>query len=676
MEFNEINPEVLNIAEGLPEEVLNEIGTQIKAGYETDEESRQQWMDDNESWLKLATQYKEEKSFPWPNAANVKYPLVQTAAMQFSARAYPALVPNKKPVKTAIIGKENAQVNELASRIGDHMNYQIMYEMDDWEEDMDRLCIILPISGTCFKKTYHDPVEGKNISDLILPRDLVVNYWTKTIETAPRITHIVELDPNEVESRKRRGVFLDIDYGSPTIDATDNKRAATTKQEKPSKQDWTTPYVFLECHTRWDIDNDGYAEPYIITIEKNSAKVARIVARYHVDGIEWNEDKSEIIEIEPIHYFTKFGFIPNPDGGFYDMGFGLILGPLNETINTSLNQLIDAGTLSTLQAGFLGKGLRIRGGEYRLQPNEWKVAGGNVEDLRKQIFPLPVKEPSTVLFQLLGMLVQSGKELASIAEIFVGKMPGQNTPATTTMESVKQGMAVFTAIYKRIYRSLDKEYKKLFTLNKLYLDSDVSYPVDLPKEVYGEANLTVMPTADPDAASDAEKLVKATAVDQLADKGRVNPQVATRMILEAMRMDNIDELLNFQPPQDPEATKMQLEAQIKQQDADTKKALAEHKAQLDQQKAMNENALRAKEIEWREKEHEQKMRHEEQMANLELAIAERLGEIKLAIADMTGAMKHIQEQQALELSREKGEQDIELKKKQKEIASQESNKTD
>ena len=216
----------------------------------------------------------------------------------------------------------------------------------------------------------------------------------------------------------------------------------------------------------------------------------------------------------------------NPDGSFYDIGFGVLLGPLNESVNTIINQLIDAGHLSSLQGGFLGKGLRLRMGEQRFQPGEWKVVNATGDDLKKQIVPLPVKEPSNVLFELMGSLITSGKELASVAEIFVGKTPGQNTPATTTMATIEQGMKVFTAVYKRIYRSLGEEFTKLFRLNSLYLNPNTYNEVvgmSINPEDFDEEQRKVFPGADPTAVSQTEKLLKAQGLLELLGTGMLDP---------------------------------------------------------------------------------------------------------------------------------------------------------
>jgi chaperonin GroES len=223
------------------------------------------------------------------------------------------------------------------------------------------------------------------------------------------------------------------------------------------------------------------------------------------------DDDGRVVEIKPTQYYTKFGAIPNPTGSFYDIGFGHLLGPINESVNTLINQLVDAGSLSNLQSGFLGKGLRVSKGESRFRPGEWKSVNVTGDDIKKHVFALPVREPSNVLFQLLGMLVTSGKELASVAEIMVGKMPGQNTPAYTTKETVEQGMKLFTAIYKRIYRSLKSEFRKLYRLNKQYLDPQEIVDVldmEIPQSDYEGSENDVIPSADPSAASSSDKFAK------------------------------------------------------------------------------------------------------------------------------------------------------------------------
>jgi chaperonin GroES len=582
----------VNLADDMDEDKLKAIGIKLKEYFDEDEASRKPWRERSEMWLKLATQVVEQKTYPWPGAANVKYPLLTTAAMQFAARAYPALVPGPNLVNGLVVGQdEQGAKQQSAIRVGRHMSYQLLFEMSGWEEDMDKLCIILPIVGCLFKKTYYDPIKNQNCSDLIMPNDLVIDYYAKNLEEANRIHHIIYKTRNAIEERIRKGLYCDVDLPDPTDLATENKVKNDIQGMVEPKLSPATPFKLIECHCWWDFDEDGYDEPYVITFDYNSTQVLRIVARYDQKGVEL-DDKNKVVAIQPIQYFTKFGFIPNPDGSIYDLGFGLLLGGINETVNTLTNQLLDAGSLSILQSGFLGRGIRIRGGTSKFLPGEWKPVDFSGDDIKKHIFPIPAKEPSDVLFKLLETLVTSGKELASVAEIFVGKMPGQNTPATTTMATIEQGLKVFTAIYKRIYRALGKEYEKLYRLNSLYMDDKVFFTINEPQGPQGQQvykqdysnDVSVKPNADPNVVSSAQKLMKVQAMGALLQLGTINPKVYTKRYLEAIDEENIAELVNYQPPPNPEQQKMQMEQQKIQADVQGKKADMMMKAQDAQQK--------------------------------------------------------------------------------------------
>lgn len=578
-----------NIAEKLDKEKLHTIGANALEGFTLDKQSRMEWEKQTEEWTRLATQVRENKTFPWANASNVKYPLLTTASMQFAARAYPSLVPSDgKVVKSKVIGKDlDGQKYELADRVSTYMSYQLMHEMQDWEEGMDKLLIMLPVVGTVFKKTYWDSVRKQVASDLVLPKNLVINYWARSIKDAERVSQIIEMSPRILKERQLNGTFLDVDLGSaPTPEG---------KQGAPA-YDETTPFTIIEQHTYLDLDDDDYPEPYVVTFHLESGKVLRIAARFDIDKIITN-DKGKIVKIEPIEYFTKFGFIPNPDGSFYDLGFGVLLGPINESVNTLINQLLDSGTLNILQSGFLGKGLKLRMGEIKFTPGEWKAVNSTGDDLKKQIVPLPSKEPSNVLFQLMGSLITSGKELASVAEIFVGKMPGQNTPATTTMATIEQGMKVFTAVYKRIYRSLEEEFIKLFNLNATYLNPQTYQEIlgiTVGPQDFNQENYKICPGADPTAVSQTEKLLKAQGLMELLNLGILDPVKVGLRVLEAQEQPNYQDLLNPQVaqtgqlPQQPNPKLMESQAkveamtqisQIKQQEA----AFKSHLAQRDQQ---------------------------------------------------------------------------------------------
>lgn len=620
--------ELINIAEKLSDDDLNTIGADAKQGYEYDLSSRTNWEQQIDEWMRLATQVRDVKTFPWSHASNVKYPLLTTAAMQFAARAYPSLIPsNGQVVKSKVIGKDpDGSKLELASRVDTFMSYQLMHDMSGWEEDMDKLLIMLPVVGTVFKKTYWDPVTKQNKSKLILPKNLVVNYWTESLECSERISERIEMSPRVFEERKRAGIFLNRVLGQPSTPVTYPYEKQGEQQFTPAANDDTTPYIIVEQHTYLDLDQDGYKEPYIVTFDLSSGDVLRIVARFDDNTMYFN-DEGDLLKIEPIQYYTKFGFIPNPDGSFYDIGFGMLLGPINESVNTLINQLVDSGTLNNMNAGFLGKGLRLKAGETSFNPGEWKPVNATGDDLRKQIVPLPSKEPSSVLFQLMGAMITSGKELASVAEIFTGKMPGQNTPATTTMATVEQGMKVFTAVYKRLYRALDSEFKKLFSLNATYLDPQTYQEITGiqtgPEDFKVKDAYRICPGADPTAVSQTEKLMKAQGLLELLPLGTLDPIAVTMRVLEAQEQPNFEQVLNKAiqqtgemppPPPDPKLMEMQMKGQMEQQKIQNQTAQAERKGQL-------EARDKAVQLAMKQEDHELDLQHKARMGNLAQAEA-------------------------------------------------------
>lgn len=635
-----------NLAKELDEELLVKIGDYVYQGYQTDVKSLGNWEENLEKWTKAALQVVDQKTFPWPNASNVKFPLLATAAMQFNARAYPTLVPaSGKIVSCKTVGADpDGEKHKRAQRVSTHMSYQLIEEMEDWEDDQDKLLAILPIAGTCFKKTYWESEKQKNCSKLVLPRDLVINYWAKSIDDVERKTHRIEMSKRIVKEKQLNGIFLDVDLQEPSNENLDTNKVNSADLQIPNVDD-TTPYLILEQHTYYDLDEDGYPEPYIITIEAMSKKVLRIVARFYPEGVQTNED-GDITSIKAIEYFTKYGFIPNPDGGFYDIGFGRLLGPINESVDTLINQLVDAGSLSNLQSGFIGKGLRIRMGEAKFAPGEWKAVNATGDDLKKQIFPLPLREPSNVLFQLLELLIRSGKELASVAEIFVGKMPGQNTPATTTMASIEQGMKIFTAVYKRVYRSMTKEFRKLYNLNKIYLDPQTIIEVldePIPDSDYKGPEEDIKPAADPSAASQQEKLQKIQAVGNMLQLGTINPMAFTTEMLNILEIPNPEKfVMQPQPKPDPKAQELQMKAQMEEKKAAMKQKELELKAALEQQSQIFDQKMEAQKQQF-----QLQLESIKQMLALEGEQKEHAMEMKKAMDNhqievITSGQKHMQ----------------------------------
>ena len=576
-----------NIASLLSKQDLETIGTQVVKDFDNDIMSRSSWEKRTEASLKLALQVAENKNFPWANASNVKFPLITIAALQYHARSYPVLVDSDLPVKCRVVGDDKDGLRALrSSRVEQHMSYQLLEEDEDWESEMDKVLITQPIIGCAFKKTYHDPVRKHNISENVLARDLVVNYWTKSLETSSRVTHVLQMTKNEIYERTARGLWLEgisdgrqqqyssIAMGNPLQNAQDKAQG----MQPPEPNDSSTPIEILEQHRYLDLDGDGYEEPYIVYVRRDNKKVARIVARYTQNDIERNKD-DVILSIKAEQYFTKYPFIPSPDGGFYDLGFGVLLGPLNESINTIINQLVDAGTMANTAGGFLSRGIKLRGGNYTFNPMEWKHVDTTGDDLRKGIVPLPVREPSQVLFTLLNLLINYGERIGGSVDILTGQNPGQNTTAETTRTMAEQGMKIFNGIFKRTHRSLKQEFRKLYRLNQIFVTENTPYVsnakgtgIVLASDYEGPVT-DVMPTADPSITSDAQRLNQAAAIAArvAATPGLYNRYEAEYTFLKAIKVTNIDRILPdpkgpnaVPPPVNPKVQIEQLRQQAKQ----------------------------------------------------------------------------------------------------------------
>ncbi len=559
-----------NLAADLSEDELRAVSNKVARGFNQDLASRAEWERRNGEWMKLAMQVVEPKNTPWPNASNVKYPLLTTAAIQFNARSYPALVQGKSIVRADHVGfdPDGSKMNK-AVRISKHMSFQILSQMKEWEESMDRLLFTLPIVGTAFKKTYFDSSLGRNVSEYVHPFDLVVNYNAKSLDSASQKTHILNFYENEVVERTRSGYFVDVPLGSG-----DNKVRESFADDTQGFSDSgdSDGYDFLEVHCWLDLDEDGYKEPYVVTMVWNNKRIVRIVPRFTEGDVTYNE-AGEVAKIVSEEFFTNFVFIPDPDSGVYGLGFGALLGPVNDAVNTLINQLLDSGTLSNSSSGFLSRSIKLGKGEVRFKPNEWKYTNTTADDLRKGIYPLPVQQPSGVLFSLLGHLVESGQKLSSTMDIMMGESPGQNQAATTTMAVLEQGLKVYTSIHKRIYRAFRSELEKMYRLNSVYLEDEEYFRVlDIPgqpvtsvaREDYNISNMDIVPAADPNVVAQSQKLLKAEALMPLMQAGLVNRQVAVERMLDAQEQPNIEALLQMPPPQpDPEVVLKQMEMEHK-----------------------------------------------------------------------------------------------------------------
>lgn len=646
-------------------ERLDKMSEVVSAGYKLDLQSCNGWYTNNREWLKLALLMRESKVYPWVGAANIKYPLLATAAMQFSARAYPTLVPaDNQIVKGRVIGYDpDGTRTDRADRISKHMSYQIMYKIDNWEEDMDRLLNLVSIVGVVFKKTYRD-ADNKICSKLVYPENLIVNYGCTSLAHSYRKTEVLYYTNKDYIERVRGGYFRDIgDLGIAKVDTEipEYDKPSAMGIEKQMKPDETTPHIFLSQHTFYDVDDDGYPEPVEIIWHKETGKVVRVVARFSLDGVKMDDKGKKVVSIEPIEYFTDFPFLPNPDGSLYGVGFGVLLGPINEAVNTLINQLVDSGTLNNMQSGFIGKGLRIQMKESKFVPGEWKAVNATGDDLKKSIFPLPTKEPSEVLFQLMNVLIQSGNQLASVAEIFVGKMPGQNTPATTTQETVDQAMKVFTAIYKRIYRALLKEFQKIYELLRLtpsIVDEEARIlNIQLTASDYDGPADDIIPAADPTGASSATQMQKISQIgQQLLPLGVLNPQEYASRILKYADINEPEKLIA--PPQPPQPDPKVQTEQMKQQTMQMKAGIDQQKGQQDIQMKQQEYELKRQMAELEAQIKQLEMSYKAQDLKMDLAGKQQEHQLEMQIQQDQARATQIQTQLDLRTQAQLGQQKV------------------
>ncbi len=570
-----------NLCSVLSDDDVKHVGEFVFECYERDVQSREPWFRRTQAAMDLAMQLQTSKSFPWQGASNVKFPLVTIAALQFHSRAYPAIINGRKVVNCMVTCPDpDGGLEKRAKRISDHMSYQLLVQDETWEAEQDRALINVPIVGVAWKKTFYDPSRGHPVSQLVLAKDLVVDYWAKSINDAATKSHIIPLYRNEVYERVRRGTFRDVleeawfRGDAQVFNGPDQHREQRRTGQNMPESNQNTPFTFIEQHCWLDLDDDGYAEPYIVTVELETQCTVRIVARWdRWEDIEFNS-RGEIVRINANEYFTKIPFIPNPDGSIMDVGFGILLGPLNESVNSAINQIFDAGTLANTSGGFLGRGAKIRGGVYDFSPFSWNRVDSTGDDLRKNIYPLPVREPSNVVLQLLMFLVEYTNRIAGATDMLAGENPGQNTPAQTAQTMVQQGQKVYSAIFKRIWRSLKDEFHKIYTLNAIWLPQQVNYGSDggtVMREDYAAGGAAVVPIADPEITSEGERYQRAALVAAAADAAGgagYDPDQVQRMLLGALQVPNIDQVypgIENRPPPPPDI-KLQIE-QMRQQGA-------------------------------------------------------------------------------------------------------------
>lgn len=531
--------EQINVVDVADPERIPALGQLVVREYQIDRDSRTDWENCAKRAMAMAQQKKERKTTPWDNASNVKFPMLTTAALQFAARAYPAIVDGNNVVKAVVLGQDQGGMKAAkAGRVGQHMSYQLLYEVPEWETGVDTLLHQIPIIGCGFKKVYEDPSRDAGFSDdLISAFDLVVNQSAKSMESVPRITHVFKLYPHEIRERMRDGRFDEVENAERLF--------------SESSEDSDAPTVFLEQHRFWDIDNDGYAEPWIVTVHEKTSTVVRIRANYDSDRIDVDYMRGRIVRIPRRDYFVKIPFIPDPEGGFYDIGFGKLLEPLSDVIDTSINQMMDAGTLQNAGGGFIGSGLNLKKSTVRMRPGEYQVVNAAGQDVKNSVYSHQHPGPSAVLFELLGLMIEAGKDIASVKDILTGDSQRAET-ATTTLAKIEQGLKVFTSITKRVFRALKREYKLIYEinaknmrrgkLNRYFMLMD--QPVQLMMDDYDD-KLDVAPVADPNLVTDMQRLTQSQfLMEQVANGNQyINGFEATRRACEAARIPDLQNVL-------------------------------------------------------------------------------------------------------------------------------------
>jgi len=541
-----------NLAELLDESILTEIGSELEGQYKDYRSSRQDWETAYTNGLELLGFKYERRTEPFNNASGVTHPVLAESVTQFQSQAYKELLPADGPVRTQIVGKIDSQREQQSERVRDFMNYQIMTVMKEYEPEFDQMLFYLPLSGSTFKKVYYDAILGRAVSKFIPAEDLIVPYSATSLEDADAIIHVLKISENDLRKQQVSGFYKDVELGQPAT-KTDPIKEKERELEGVRIERQDSIYTLLECHVNLDIegfeDKDlqtgeptGIKLPYVVTIEESSREVLSIRRNYKSDDPLKNKT----------NYFVHFKFLPGL--GFY--GFGLIhmIGGLSRTATQALRQLLDAGTLSNLPSGFKMRGIRVRDDAQPIQPGEFRDVDAPGGNLRDAFMPLPFKEPSATLLQLMGIVVQAGQRFASIADMQVGD-GNQNAAVGTTMALLERGSRVMSAIHKRLYASLKNEFELLAKVFATYLPPN--YPYDVvggTREIKAadfDDKIDILPVADPNIFSQTQRINLAQTEMQLAMS---NPQMHNlyqvyRTMYEAIGVKNIDLILP--PPQQP-----------------------------------------------------------------------------------------------------------------------------
>ena len=546
-EFND------NLAEDMDEGQLTELSGDLIGEYDADIASRKDWLTTYVDGLELLGLKVEDRTEPWPGACNVYHPLMTEALVKFQAETMMETFPAAGPVKTVIVGKQTKEKEDAAERVRDDMNYQLTDMMPEYRPEHERMLWGLGLAGNAFKKVYYDPNLERQVSMYVPAEDIVVPYGASNLETAERVTHVMRKTKNELKKLQVAGFYRDVDLGDPYAEADEaEKKIAEKLGFNPSEDD---RYKILEMHVLLDLENgdseDGIALPYVVTIEKGTATILSIRRN-------WNPDDKKQLKRQ---HFVHYGYIPG--FGFYCFGLIHLIGAFAKSGTMILRQLVDAGTLSNLPGGMKARGLRIKGDDTPIAPGEWRDVDVPSGAIRDNILPLPYKEPSMVLNQLMNQIIEEGRRFASAADMKVSDMSA-NSPVGTTLAILERTLKVMSAVQARIYYAMKQEFKLLKGIIRDYTPEEYSYEPEVGDRRAKQAdydNCDVIPVSDPNAATMSQKVVQYQAVMQMAQQ---NPQIydlpeLNKQMLEVLGVKNVGKLIptaDDQKPKDPVAENM------------------------------------------------------------------------------------------------------------------------
>jgi chaperonin GroES len=595
---------------------LKSLGQRVVEDYKRDKSDRREWETIAEEALKAASQEEvaKAKTYPWPNCSNVKYPLLTTAALQFNARAYPAIVKGDEAVSVKVVGRDQGrplmgpdgqpmmqgpdgavfpaqlaaqappEVQQMlqpvwlvppggkatrAQRVAEYLNTTIFYRIKDWESDTDSLLIQLPVVGCVFRKVWYDPEKGEQNSRMVSALRIVVPEGARSCETTPRLTEeIPDVYPYEIAEKVRSGFYREV-----VID--DNEERAGGR-------------MLLEQHRLEDIDRDGLEEPYIVTVDLETEQVLRIEPNYGPESVRYNAQGVAVsIEKGRSPYYVKYGFFPHPEGKFYDIGLGHLLKQVGDVVDTALNQLIDAGTAQTAGGGFIASGVRLQGRQsaIRLSPGEYKtVDGANGMDLRAAIVERTLPNVSPVTFQVLDLILGAARDISGVKDVITGDASNMGQVGTT-LALIEQGLQVYTAIFQRVWRSMKEEFTLIYRNIAAYggeaAAQDYADVMDDPQadfaKDFNQKDMDIRPVADPKASTRMQRNAKAQAILGTVGIPGANPQAILKRYYEALELDNPEELI--MPPAGPdpmmEAKAAESQSKVIKNQASAERDLAE-----------------------------------------------------------------------------------------------------